>query len=56
MTSRWLVEHGAAWEAIAQESTDIRRQNARTVGQLEFLQIGQLTETGNAGRRQQITA
>ena len=55
MTSR-LVEDDAAGQAVAQEPADVRREDARTVGELEFLQVGQLTESGHARRRQQITA
>jgi len=55
MTSR-LVEDDAAGQAVAQEPADVRREDARTVGELEFLQVGQLTESGHARRRQQIAA
>jgi len=55
MTSR-LVEDDAARQAVAQEPAYVRREDARTVGELEFLQVGQLTESGHARRRQQITA
>jgi len=51
-----LVEHGAARQTVAQKPAYIGRDYARTVGQFEFLQTGQLTQTGHARRRQQITA